>query len=40
MKILLYMLFVHTSKGHWNLCYVPFIGVSGEVELQDVLFQL
>lgn len=24
--------FVHTSKGHWNLCYVPFIGVSGEVE--------
>ncbi len=23
--------FTHTSKGHWNLCYVPFIAVSGEV---------
>ena len=24
--------FVHTSKGHWNLCYVPFIAVSGNVD--------
>ena len=24
--------FVHTSKGHWNLCYVPLIAVSGNVE--------
>jgi len=24
--------FVHTSKGHWNLCYVPFIAVSGDVD--------
>ncbi|MCW3789484.1 glycoside hydrolase family 92 protein, partial [Marinilabiliaceae bacterium AAT] len=23
--------FAHTSKGHWNLCYAPFIGVSGQV---------
>lgn len=23
--------FAHTSKGHWNLCYVPLIAVSGEV---------
>lgn len=23
--------FVHTSKGHWNLCYVPLIAVSGNV---------
>ncbi|GAB6122952.1 GH92 family glycosyl hydrolase [Dysgonomonas termitidis] len=23
--------FTHTSKGHWNLCYVPFIGVRGEI---------
>jgi len=23
--------FVHTSKGHWNLCYVPLIAVSGDV---------
>lgn len=23
--------FTHTSKGHWNLCYVPFIGVSGNI---------
>lgn len=23
--------FTHTSKGHWNLCYVPFIAVSGNV---------
>ncbi|NDV67615.1 GH92 family glycosyl hydrolase [Dysgonomonas sp. 25] len=24
--------FVHTSKGHWNLCYVPFIGVQGDID--------
>ena len=24
--------FVHTSKGHWNLCYVPLIAVSGNVD--------
>ncbi len=24
--------FAHTSKGHWNLCYVPMIAVSGKVE--------
>lgn len=24
--------FTHTSKGHWNLCYVPLIGVSGDIE--------
>lgn len=24
--------FVHTSKGHWNLCYVPFIAVSGNID--------
>ncbi|HEX7755884.1 MAG TPA: glycoside hydrolase family 92 protein, partial [Niabella sp.] len=23
--------FTHTSKGHWNLCYVPLIAVSGDV---------
>lgn len=23
--------FAHTSKGHWNLCYAPFIAVSGNV---------
>ncbi|WP_245645719.1 GH92 family glycosyl hydrolase [Niabella ginsenosidivorans] len=23
--------FAHTSKGHWNLCYVPLIAVSGDV---------
>lgn len=23
--------FAHTSKGHWNLCYVPLVAVSGEV---------
>ncbi|MDR1089471.1 MAG: GH92 family glycosyl hydrolase [Prevotella sp.] len=23
--------FVHTSKGHWNLCYVPLIAVSGDI---------
>lgn len=26
--------FAHTSKGHWNLCYVPLIAVSGKVEPQ------
>ncbi|MCH5718065.1 hypothetical protein [Niabella hibiscisoli] len=24
--------FAHTSKGHWNLCYVPMIAVSGDVQ--------
>lgn len=24
--------FAHTSKGHWNLCYVPMIAVSGDVD--------
>ncbi len=24
--------FAHTSKGHWNLCYTPFIAVSGRVD--------
>lgn len=24
--------FAHTSKGHWNLCYTPFIAVSGDVD--------
>jgi predicted alpha-1,2-mannosidase len=24
--------FAHTSKGHWNLCYVPLIAVSGDVK--------
>lgn len=23
--------FAHTSKGHWNLCYAPFIAVSGNI---------
>ncbi len=23
--------FTHTSKGHWNLCYVPLIAVKGDV---------
>ena len=23
--------FAHTSKGHWNLCYVPLVAVSGEI---------
>lgn len=26
--------FAHTSKGHWNLCYVPLIAVSGNVQPQ------
>lgn len=24
--------FAHTSKGHWNLCYVPLIAVNGTVQ--------
>lgn len=24
--------FVHTSKGHWNLCYVPFLGANGDID--------
>ncbi|MFT4095193.1 MAG: GH92 family glycosyl hydrolase [Niabella sp.] len=27
--------FAHTSKGHWNLCYVPLIAVSGDVAPQS-----
>ncbi|MEG1585495.1 MAG: GH92 family glycosyl hydrolase [Bacteroidales bacterium] len=27
--------FAHTSKGHWNLCYAPFIGVTGNVNPQS-----
>lgn len=27
--------FVHTSKGHWNLCHVPFLPVTGEVNPDD-----
>lgn len=23
--------FAHTSKGHWNLCYVPFIAANGNI---------
>jgi predicted alpha-1,2-mannosidase len=27
--------FIHTSKGHWNLGYVPLLPVSGEVSADD-----
>lgn len=27
--------FAHTSKGHWNLCYAPFIAVSGNVDPEN-----
>ena len=27
--------FAHTSKGHWNLCYVPLLPVSGAVSADD-----
>ncbi|TDW95831.1 GH92 family glycosyl hydrolase [Dinghuibacter silviterrae] len=27
--------FAHTSKGHWNLCYVPLLPVTGAVEADD-----
>ncbi|MGQ8338340.1 GH92 family glycosyl hydrolase [Sunxiuqinia sp. A32] len=27
--------FTHTNKGHWNLCHIPFLPVSGEVNADD-----
>ncbi len=27
--------FTHTNKGHWNLCHIPFLPVTGEVDSQD-----
>ena len=27
--------FAHTSKGHWNLCHIPFMPVSGPVDPRD-----
>jgi predicted alpha-1,2-mannosidase len=27
--------FAHSNKGHWNLCYVPILPVSGEVDPND-----
>ena len=31
--------FAHTSKGHWNLCYAPFIAVSGSVSPESYFSQ-
>ncbi len=27
--------FVHTSKGHWNLCHVPFLPATGDIKPDD-----
>ena len=27
--------FAHTNKGHWNLCHIPVLPVSGEVSIKD-----
>jgi predicted alpha-1,2-mannosidase len=27
--------FTHTNKGHWNLCYIPILPVSGPVDPRD-----
>lgn len=27
--------FTHTNKGHWNLCHIPLLPVSGEVSPED-----
>ncbi|MCA9241447.1 MAG: hypothetical protein KDA37_14660, partial [Planctomycetales bacterium] len=27
--------FTHTNKGHWNLCYLPLLPASGEVDPDD-----
>lgn len=27
--------FAHTNKGHWNLCHIPFLPVSGTVDPDD-----
>lgn len=27
--------FTHTNKGHWNLCHIPFLPVTGEVDSYD-----
>ena len=27
--------FTHTNKGHWNLCYIPLLPVSGSVNPDD-----
>lgn len=27
--------FTHTSKGHWNLCYIPFLPVTGDISPVD-----
>lgn len=27
--------FTHTNKGHWNLCYIPMLPVSGDVSPRD-----
>lgn len=28
--------FTHTNKGHWNLCYIPVLPVSGSVDPRDL----
>jgi len=27
--------FTHSNKGHWNLCHIPFLPISGEVSADD-----
>jgi putative alpha-1,2-mannosidase len=27
--------FIHTSKGHWNLCHIPLLPVTGNVSPDD-----
>ncbi|WP_321290111.1 GH92 family glycosyl hydrolase [uncultured Sunxiuqinia sp.] len=27
--------FTHTNKGHWNLCHIPFLPVTGDVDPRD-----
>jgi len=31
--------FAHTSKGHWNLCHVPILPVTGEFDAVDYASQ-
>src|SRR5258708_29788375 len=28
--------FAHTNNGHWNLCYVPVLPVTGDVDPNDI----
>lgn len=27
--------FTHTNKGHWNLCHIPFLPVTGDISVDD-----